>query len=648
MNRPASASGPPASTVISPRQRPSRKALASAAPRLGHPLRYLARYRLWVALGIGCLVLTNALAQAAPWVVKHTIEAIDALSRGQGTSRAVAVLALIIAGLAIAQGLIRILSRIFIFNAGRDAEHDLRAALFTQLCRLDATFYQRNRIGDLMSRLTNDLSAVRAFFGVGILHGVNTVFAYALALPLMIHIDGMLTCWALAPYPVLLLGARVFARGIYGRSHSQQAALAAMTTNVQEDLAGIRELKSYGLEERRSADFRDSSSHYLRQAVSLVLWRTGMLPFVGAGAGASLILILWLGGQRVIAGKLGLGDLVAFNLYVALLAWPTMAIGWMMSLWQRGIAAWHRLGDILGAEPLLRDRPALMAGALDAGPQSMALDVRGLNVSLGERRVLDGVSFELPAGKLLGVVGRVGSGKTVLAEVVARLIDVPPQTLYYGGKDATELSIAAVRARIAYAPQDAFLFSASLAENIAFGLPAAVYDDPEQRQRHVATAIAAAGLEPDLAALPLGLDTLVGERGITLSGGQRQRVALARALASGRPLLLLDDSLSAVDAETEERILEGLRRALAGRTALLISHRLSALQHADRILVLDDGKVVEEGEHDELLARGGLYAQLYQRQQLERSTLARADAAVGASTGEPAAADASAPEVEPA
>ncbi|PID38435.1 MAG: ABC transporter ATP-binding protein, partial [Proteobacteria bacterium] len=588
-----------------------------------HPLRYLARYRRWIVLGILCLVVTNGLAQAIPWIVKLTIEAIERAAQGAALPAVagaasppelISWLAISLIGMSVTQGLIRILSRVFIFNAGRDAEHDLRGALFSQLCRLDGAFFRQHRTGDLMSRMTNDLGAVRAFFGAGVLHTVNTLFAYAVALPLMIHIDGWLTLWALLPYPVLLLGARAFARGIYDRSKAQQEALAAMTTNVQEDLAGIRELKSYRLEQRRSQTFERASAHYLDQAVKLVLWRTGMMPMVGAGAGASLVLILWLGGQRVIAGDLGLGDLVAFNLYIALLAWPTMAIGWMLSLWQRGTAAWHRLGDILGAEPELR-APAVSAG--DGAPASMSLELRELRVTLGDREVLAGIDLTLEEGQVLGVVGRLGSGKTVLAETVARLVEVPEGVLFYGGRDATDLDVQEVRGRIAYAPQDPFLFSATLAENIAFGLSETDELDGEERAARIDAALEAAGLSADIEALPDGLETLVGERGIGLSGGQRQRVALARAIASDRPLLILDDSLSAVDAETEERILAGLRRTLAGRTALLISHRLSALAHADRVLVLDEGRIVEEGAPSELLAAGGLYAQLYQRQQLE-------------------------------
>jgi ATP-binding cassette subfamily B protein len=536
-------------------------------------------------------------------------KAIDTMGKGE---RGVGLLALLVAGLAVSQALARITSRILIFNAGRDAEYQLRRTLFAHLCRLDGAFYGRYRTGDLMSRLTNDLASVRALYGAGVLHGINTVFAYAIALPLMLQIDVTLTLAALAPYPVLLLGARHFARGIYQRSHALQRSLATMTADVQEDLAGIRELKTYRLEQRRSAAFGRSSAEYLKEGIRLAAWRAGMLPFVGLGAGASLVLVLWLGGQRVIEGPdLTLGDLVALNLYVGLLAWPTMAVGWMVSLWQRGAAAWSRLRE------LLEQRPELSADPADhhTAPPAMGLELRGLTVDFAGNPVLRGVDLLVAEGTLCGVVGKVGAGKSTLAQAVARLIDVPAGTVFFGGVDAADLSLGAVRARIAYAPQDAFLFSSSIRENIAYGL-----DDelaPAERDTRLADAVRAAGLEPDLGQLPEGLDTVVGERGIALSGGQRQRVALARALVAGSPLLILDDSLSSVDAETEREILANLRRVLRGTTALLISHRLSALQHADQVAVLDQGRVVEVGRHEELLGREGLYAQLYRRQLLD-------------------------------
>jgi len=576
-----------------------------------HPLRYLARHIWWVLAGVTCLVGTNLLAQAIPWVVKRTVEAIEQAS----TSWQVGRLALLIAALAVAQAIFRIPSRIFIFNAARQAEYRLRDMLFRRLCQADAGFYRTYRTGDLMSRLTNDLSSVRALFGPGVLHVVNTVFAYAIALPLMVRIDPLLTLYALLPYPVLLLGARSFARGIYSRSQAMQVALAGMTSSVQEDLAGIREVKLHAIEPLRSEQFTAASDGYLRQAMRLAGWRAALIPFVGIGAGASLVIVLWVGGARVIHGELTLGDLVAINLYVGLLAWPTMSIGWILSLWQRGIASWHRLIEIADHTSPLQTvlDPAADEPENDSAAQRPPrIELSDLNVTVDGRTILAGISLTVPAGSLCAVVGRVGCGKTTLVEAIARLIDVPPGSLFFDDEDVTALPVDRVRRRIAFAPQSAFLFSATIRDNVAYSV-AGQSVSPER----IRWAVQVAGLGPDLDSFPAGLDTMVGERGLSLSGGQRQRIALARALVADRPMLILDDSLSSVDADTERHILEGLRGELQDRTVLLVSHRLSALQHADQVVVLDRGHVAETGTHAELLGRqGSLYGKLYRRQLL--------------------------------
>ncbi len=583
-----------------------------------NPFSSLSPYKWGVAVGVLCLVLTNVIAQSIPWVVKWTVDTITDPSENTGSLHQ---LALLLMGMALGQAVIRILSRLTIFNAGRDAEYDLRKALFARLTQLDGDFYRAFRTGDLMSRLTNDLSSVRALYGPGILHVVNTVFAYVVALPLMIRIDPWLTLWCLVPYIVLLSGARLFARGIYGRSKEMQVSLAAMTANVQENLAGVRELKNYALEEHRAGVFGRRSAEYLDEAMRLARWRAGLIPFVGVGAGTSLVLALWLGGREVIQGNLTLGDLVAFNMYVGLLAWPTMAVGWMLSLWNRGVAAWHRLDDILSQKSALEiseTNPALELSAVEA-PSTSPPDIviNDLCVAFGEAEVLRGVSFNVPAGSLCAVVGRVGCGKTTLAEALARLVVVPEQSVFLGGVDVTEVPVEQVRDQIAYAPQSAFLFSISIRENIALGLAPGVDPGSEEAAAQIRRAVEAAGLEVDLDGFTDGLDTVVGERGLSLSGGQRQRVALARALVSDRRVLVLDDSLSSVDSSTEKRILAQLQAVLEGRTAILISHRLSALQHAQQVVVLDEGRVTERGTHEELLEAGGVYAELYRKQVLE-------------------------------
>jgi ATP-binding cassette, subfamily B, multidrug efflux pump len=577
-----------------------------------HPLRYLARHAWWVTLGVLCLVGTNMMAQAIPWAVKLSVEAIAAADAASWTIYG-PVLA--VAGLALGQALIRIPSRIFIFNAAREAEYELRGELFTRLCQASSAFYRAQRVGDLMSRMTNDLASVRALFGPGVLHVANTVFAYAMALPLMIHIDPWITLWSLAPYPLLLVGARFFARGIYSRSQEMQVSLAAMTSTVHEDLAGVREVKLHGLEGLRSRRFTADSERYLQQAVRLASWRAGLIPFVGIGAGASLVIVLWMGGARVISGELTLGDLVALNLYVGLLAWPTMSIGWMLSLWQRGVASWHRLHEILGHHSPLEVWLGRSTAAEQA-PSTLEIKVRGLTLELDGAPILRDVDLEIPQRTMCAVVGRVGCGKTTLVEALARLQEVPPGAVFIGGRDVTELDVAWVRGQIAYSPQSAFLFSRSIRDNIAYSLPDAESLSPGELERRIQAAVERAGLAPDVESFPEGLDTVVGERGLSLSGGQRQRVALARALVSDRPILILDDSLSSVDAETEKRILRGLRSVMQDRTVILISHRLSALQHADQVVVLEQGQVAEVGRHDDLLGAQTLYAELYQRQLL--------------------------------
>jgi ATP-binding cassette, subfamily B, multidrug efflux pump len=574
------------------------------------PISALARHLRWVIPGVLCLVVASGLAQLIPWLVKQAIDAIaagGARAGVQGTVLALGVVAAVQAG-------VRILSRIFIFNAGREAEYELRRDLFARLCQLDAGFYRRMRTGDLMSRLTSDLASVRALLGAGLLNLVNTLFAYAVALPLMLALDARLTFWALLPYPVLLLAARAFGRGIHRRATALQAALGSLSATVEEDLAGWRELRSHAVEEVHEARAAERSAAVQRAALSLARWRAALVPVVGLAAGASLVTVLAAGGARVIEHRLTVGALVAFTLYIGLLAWPTLSLGWMLSLWQRGLAAWARLREILEARSPLEEGTARGDGQPDS--RAPLLEVSALHVSLGSQRILDGLSLRVPAGSLCALVGPVGAGKTTLAEAVTRLLEVPPGTVRLDGHDVTELPVAAVRARVAYAPQSAFLFSASITENIELGLPAGVERGSDEARARVAEAARAAGLEAELARLPQGLATRVGERGLTLSGGQRQRVALARALVSQRPLLVLDDSLSAVDAETEVVILDALRALLPRRTILLVSHRAAALERADKVLFIERGQVVEEGSHSELMALRGRYAALYRRQLL--------------------------------
>jgi ATP-binding cassette, subfamily B, multidrug efflux pump len=594
-----------------------------------------------IALGCLCLVGTNAFSLAIPWLLKQAIDALrdlpPAVAHGIVVRDAIAIIAF-----AVVQGVIRTWSRIFIFDAGRNVEYGLRRDLFDHLTRLDPGFFRRHPTGDIMSRLTNDLSAVRMLFGPGLLNLLNTALVYATGLALLLKLSPRLTLLALIPYPLLLGAAKLASRHIHRASRAIQEQLGTMSTAIQEDLAGIAVIKHYTLEESRQRAFRAVNDEYLNRALTLVRARGMLMPLFAMLGGVGTLIVLWAGGREVIAGRMSVGSLVAFNGYLVLLSWPTFALGWIIGIWQRGMAAWARVRELLTTKSTIADA---LDNAVPAGAANTpSIEVRDLSIVVGGERVgaptlplqtsrdglgqakpglthaiyaggrplLDGVSFVLPAGATLAIVGRTGAGKTTLVDAVLRMQEVAPGAVRIGGRDVTHIPLAELRGLIGYAPQDAFLFSATVADNIAFGIRGEV--DEATRDERVRRAAEAAGLAPDVAVLPEGYQTLVGERGITLSGGQRQRVALARALAADPQILILDDSLSSVDAETERAILTRLRPILAGRTSVLISHRVAAVKDADQILVLDGGRVAESGTHAALLASGGLYASLYREQ----------------------------------
>jgi ATP-binding cassette subfamily B protein len=565
-----------------------------------------------IAGGAVCLAATNALALAIPWLIKSAIDALRTLPAA-AAHRVVVHEALLIIVFAVLQALIRTWSRVLIFNAGRNIEYRLRRDLFAHLTTLDAGFYRRHPTGDVMSRMTNDLGSVRMLFGPGILNLFNTAFVYATTLTLLFKLSPRLTLLALVPYPALLAGARLASRKMYKASRAIQEQLGTMSSAIQEDLAGVAVIKHYALEPARDAGFRALNDDYLGRSLALVRARGVLMPLFAGLGGLGTLIVLFFGGREVIGGRLTVGGLVAFNAYLIALSWPTVALGWIIGIWQRGIASWARVRELLETAPAVGE-PAV-PDAAPLGPPSIV--VRDLSVAVDGRKILDGISFSLAAGATLAVVGPTGAGKTTLVDAIVRMQDVAPGAVEVAGRDVTRISLRDLRRLVGYAPQDAFLFSATVADNIGFGVHGAA--DPAR----VRSAAEAAGLAPDVAVLPEGYETLVGERGITLSGGQRQRVALARALAADPRILILDDSLSSVDAQTEREILTRLKPILAGRTSIVISHRVAAVKDADRILVLDRGRVAEQGTHAALLASGGLYASLY-REQLAAEALAEA------------------------
>jgi ATP-binding cassette, subfamily B, multidrug efflux pump len=592
------------------------------------PWTFILRYRGRLVSGTLMLLATNGFALAIPWLLGRAVDALG----GPDPAGDVLPLAIAMVVMAILQAATRIVSRVALFNAARMAETDLRSILFGHLLTLEPAYYRAHSTGDVMSRLTNDVQTVRAMWGPGLLNLVNTVLVFTVALVLMLRMNPWLTLWALLPYPSMVLLGSMFGRRIYRTSRAVQEELGALSNAVQEDLTGIQVIKTYGIEEERQGRFGNRSNVLLERNMALTQVRGQLLPVLGAVASLGTVIVLFIGGRAVIKGSMGLGEMIQFIAYLAILVWPTLALGWMISLLQRGQASWRRLAEVL------ETRPAIVDGDTALDPSSVRGDVsiRNLTIEIGGRALVDGVSLEVPAGTITAIVGRLGSGKSLLIEAIPRLLDIPAGTVFLDGKDITRLRLRDLREAIGYAPQEAFLFSSSIADNIAMGLEERLHahngasserwDDPTGAgadskrapvSDEVRRAAEAAGLERDLAALPDGFHTLVGERGITLSGGQRQRVALARALASRPRVLILDDSLSSVDAETEKEILGRLDEVMRGRTAILISHRVAAVRRAHQIAVLDQGKLVERGTHDELLARGGVYAELYRAQLAE-------------------------------
>jgi ATP-binding cassette subfamily B protein len=584
-------------------------------PRPVGPWSYLARFRGQLWFGVAMLLATNALALAVPYYLGRTIDAL----RGPDPGGTVPTLALLMCAFAIGQAIVRIGSRMAVFNAARAAEADLRSHLFAHVITLDPAYFRAHPVGEVMSRLTSDVQTVRAMWGPGLLNLVNTSVVFSVALIVMLRVDPWLTLWALLPYPSMVLIGAWFGKGIYRTSQAVQEELGKLSSALQEDLTGIAIIKTYTAERDREELFAERSRRLVDKNMELTRVRGQLMPILSAIASLGTVIVLFVGGHRVIDGRLGLGELVQFNAYLAMLVWPTLALGWMLSLLKRGQASWTRLANVLATEPTIQSGSARLPADAVRGH----VELRGLTVAVEGRTLLDGVSLDLQPGSVTAVVGRIGGGKSTLVDAIPRLVDVAPGQVFLDGHDVTALDLGDLRRSIGYAPQESYLFSATIAENIAMGADQGVAGplDAGELRRRVEEAARAAGLDRDLAALPDGLETVVGERGVMLSGGQRQRVALARALV-GRPrVLILDDSLSSVDAETEQAILAALDQVMAGRTSIVISHRVAAVRRAHQIAVLEGGKLIELGGHDALIARGGVYAELY-RSQVEKEILA--------------------------
>src|SRR5262245_54572638 len=567
---------------------------------------YLVRYRARLVWGIVCLLGGTSLAMMVPWLLKTVV---DGIAAGRPPSAILPTLLLIV-GIASAQAVVRTFSRFVIFNVGRDVEYDLRNDLFAHLETLPLSFYQTWRTGDLMSRLVNDVGAVRMLLGPGILNFINTPVYYAYGLAIMLSLDARLTLAALVVYPAALLFVKRSSRLLMERTLRVQEGLGELSSRVQQNLAGMHVVKAYACEEHELTAFATLNARFQEANLRLARVRAFIGPVMNVVSSVGALVVLWYGGTHVVSGRLSVGDLVAFTGYLSLLAWPTMALGWMLSVLQRGRAALVRLNTIFAVEPALTSAP----GSHGIEPFRGEIELRGVTFRYPGRRegppALDAIDLTIPAGRTVAIVGRTGSGKTSLVQLLPRLFDVDAGSVLLDGRDVRTLPLGWLRRHVGLVPQDPFLFSRTIGENVTFARP----DDDGDG---TAWAVEAAGLSRDLADMPHGLDTVVGERGITLSGGQKQRVTLARVLATGPQVLVLDDALSSVDTATERGILERLRGFLRDRTTILVAHRLTTGKEADLIVVLDEGTVAEVGDHDSLLARGGVYADLFRQQALE-------------------------------
>jgi ATP-binding cassette, subfamily B, multidrug efflux pump len=594
------------------------------SPAFHRLLPFVFRYRREFLVGLGCVVITTAIQLLSPWVLKHAIDDLTA-----GVTRAkLGMYAGLLLGIAIVGGLFRFLMRRVIVGASREIEYDLRNAFFERLEQMPLAYYQARRTGDLMSRATNDLNAVRMMIGPAVMYSANTILVFIVAILLMVSIDVRLTLTALLPLPLVSISVWYFGNAIHTRFEAIQAQLADLSAVVQEALSGVRVVRAYNQEPHEIARFRKANEEYVRRNRVLIRLQGLFFPSMTLFLGFGSLLVLWLGSREAIGGRITVGEFVAFNAYLVMLSWPMIAFGWVTNILQRGMASWKRMLDVLDAKPDIDDSRVSQAGrelVIKGG-----IEIRNLVFSYpgSSRPVLDGISLRIEPGETAAFVGATGSGKSTLINMLPRLHDPAPGTVFVDGVDVREIPLASLRGAIGFVPQEPFLFSDTIAENIAFGLepqregPQITQTTQTTRTTQIREAAAVARLDKDVESFPKGYDTLVGERGITLSGGQKQRTAIARALMVDPRVLILDDALSAVDTYTEEEILGRLRGVMRQRTSLIVSHRISTVRDADRIFVLDHGRIIERGRHAELVAAGGLYAALYRRQLLEEELAA--------------------------
>jgi ATP-binding cassette subfamily B protein len=565
---------------------------------------YLKKYRSAYIWGSVCVLLMNGVWILFPLVIRR---AIDDLRNGV-TLHKLWITAVLLLAVALIKGIFQFLTRWIVIGASREIEFDLRNDLFRHLEGLSYSFYQRTRTGDIMARATNDLNAVRMLLGPAIMYSANTLVFTAGAMAFMLTISPKLTLYAFLPLPIVSIVIQYFGKRIHERFERIQAMFSDISARAQENFSGVRVVRAYAQEEAEIAGFETSNREYIARSLKLVRLMGMLWPTLETMLGLAIVLVLWLGGREVLQGKITVGEFVAFNTYMVQLTWPVIALGWVINIFQRGTASLGRIHDLMVEKAEIVDAPGVKVIA----DQELRGDIefRNLNFSYNGIPVLHDVDLRIPAGTSLAIVGPTGSGKTTLVSLIPRIYDAEPGAVLIDGKPVREYPLSVLRRNIGFVPQETFLFSETIRENIAFGAQHASDDE-------VRWAAEAANIAVDIEAFPEKYKTLVGERGITLSGGQKQRTAIARALIRNPRILVLDDALSSVDTQTEDKILNHLREVMHGRTTIFISHRVSTVRNADRIAVLHGGRIVELGTHDELLALNGYYTDLYNKQLLE-------------------------------